>query len=183
MKRSVKYLVLLSIFAGFSALAQDSTTPAAPPPAAPPKAAKPLSVEEMRTESAAHMAKVEEAMRYLLHLKEQAKKQKDLIKLNCINDKLIKMKAQVNLTESTNDELQGALTDNNEERFAIYARLSTDVAAVETIKEEGQACIGESELYKQESGVTVDRPDIVDDPNQDPFFDVVEPPGYASPFN
>jgi hypothetical protein len=179
MRRSVKYLGLLSIFGAMTVFAQD-----APPPAATPATA--LSVEQMKTKSAELVADDAASYRELLHLKEVAKKQKDLIKLNCINDKLVQLKAQITIAEDTNTELQAALGSGSDTRFTLFQRLSTDAAAVATLRDEGRACVGEVELYKQEAGVDVIRPDIIDDPTVDNPFDVpadVEPPGYASPFD
>ena len=54
---------------------------------------------------------------------------------------------------------------------------------MKALREQANSCIGEPELFKQESGVEVTHPEIVDDPtngiNVEPG---IEPPGYASPY-
>jgi hypothetical protein len=186
MRSSIKYLGLLSIFSAMTVMAD--TPSDAPAPTAKPATA--LSVEDMKTQSAGLVAENETSYRELLHLKELAKKQKDVIKLNCINDKLVQIKAQITIAEETNTELQGALASSSDERFSIYTRLSTQSAAVTQSRDEGRACIGTPELFKQEAGLDVIRPDIIDDPGDiDPYGDDtlggndLDPPGYASPFN
>jgi hypothetical protein len=180
MRSPLKYAGILAII-GTVALA-DPTPTATPTPAAPPT--KPLSVEEMRAQAKVIIENTQTALRSLLHLKEVAKKQKDLIKLNCVNDKLVKLKAQINITENANDALQASLSSGSDERFTLFTDLSNDGKQVSDIENEGAACVGEIELYKQEAGLTVDHPDIPDDPTQlEPFNEDVEPPGYASPFN
>ncbi|HEY5948114.1 MAG TPA: hypothetical protein VIV40_21610 [Kofleriaceae bacterium] len=176
----------MPIFGALTVLADDTPPPAPPPDAT--KSASALSVDDMRLRSEEMMKANESSYRELLHLKEQAKKQKDVIKLNCINDKLVQLKAQITITEETNTQLQASLTSSNDDRYALFVKLSTDNASVTRIRDEGRACIGEPELYKQESGVDVTRPDIPDDPGTiDPYDPggvvVIEPPGYASPYN
>src|SRR5262245_29532380 len=57
------------------------------------QAASQLSVADMQNKSAAMMAQMPEDYRHVLHLKEVAKKGKDVVKLTCVNDKLIQLKA------------------------------------------------------------------------------------------
>jgi hypothetical protein len=182
-----KYGTLLMIFGSAAVLhAQtptDTTTPAPAPTAPSPGAA--MTVAEMQKSSESLMTGIVEDQRQMLFLKEQAKKQKDVIKLNCVNDKLVQLKAQMNIADDTNQQLQASLTASTDTRFDLYVQLSGEREQIRSLKDQANACVGQPELYKQEAGlVAVTHPDLPDDPTQgQPFEPEIEPPGYASPFN
>ena len=136
-------------------------------------------------EAARRQAQMSAGQREILHLREVAKKNKDVIKLNCINDKLVELKAQQNVADGYAHELTTALDSNSDERFAAYASFDSTITQINVLTEQARACIGEPELYKQESGVEVEKPEIPDDPTVNPFGTEldVEPPAYASPFD
>lgn len=174
-------------FLGVAAMAAaDSDTPTPTPPSAPaPAPARQLTVVEMRASLDKQQAQLTADQREILHLREVAKKNKDVIKLNCINDKLVELKAQQNVADGYAEQLTTSLDSNSDERFAAYASFDSTIAQIKNLTEQAKACIGEPELYKQESGVEVEKPEIPDDPTVNPFgpdLDV-EPPAYASPFD
>lgn len=173
-------------FLGVAALAAaDSDTPTTPPPPAAPAPGRALTVVEMRASLEKQQSQMAADQREILHLREVAKKNKDVIKLNCINDKLVELKAQQNVADGYAQQLTASLDANSDERFAAYASFDSTSAQIKNLTEQAKACIGEPELYKQESGVEVERPEIPDDPTVNPFGTGVdiEPPAYASPFD
>lgn len=175
MRRSAKYMVALAILGTVTVYAAPGDE----------KAKANLSAEEMRKQAAVIQTQLEDDTQQIMRLKEIATKKKDVIKLNCVNDRLVELKAQRNLADQTNVQLQAALQNNSDERTQIFAKLNGIGGTVKGLREQATACIGEPELLKQESGVEVSHPDIIDDPTNDgppPSFDGVEPPGYASAF-
>jgi hypothetical protein len=92
------------------------------------------------------------------------------------------VKAQQNIAERVTDELQIALTSDKPGRFTLYSDLSATAESVRQLREEAASCIGEPELYKQESGGTFDHPPFPDDPLQSVFTQPIEAPAYCSPF-
>jgi hypothetical protein len=161
------------------------------PPMAP--AAKPkMTNADVAVKAVSLRTQIEENNHQLLQLKQHAVRLKDVIKVNCVNDKLVQAKAEMNIADSANDSLQSAMQKNNDDdRTATFGQLETAATAIKQLKEEAAACIGTPELLKQEAGNTVDRPEIPDDPlHSDPFggYDPfggnngMEPPAYPSPF-
>lgn len=145
-----------------------------------------LSAAEMSAKAQALVARQEEDYRQLLALKEKAKKQRDVIKLNCVNDKLVQVKAQMNIGEGQKTRLDAAISaDRGAEASTLIEELKATADRVSRIRDEAVTCLGEPELFKQESGIQVEKPEIPDDPTViDPTNVVdIEPPGYASPFN
>lgn len=160
-----------------------------PMPAPPPVTAQPpmVSVPEMRTRATAILLQIGNDSRLSMSLREVARRQKDIIKLNCVNDKIVEVKAQENIADDTNRGLLVALDANSDDRQPAFVKLTQTGAAVHQLHEEAKACIGQPELYKQESGNDVDRPETPDDPTHDPSAPgngwVIEPPRYSSPYS
>ena len=191
MRRFSKLAAVFVVLGTVSVFAQ--TPDPAPAPAAAPAVATAaqLTVAEMSERSITINAEMKDHHRAVLALKEKATQQKDVIKLTCINDKLVEMKAQMNIADQANASLQAALTDNRPEAQTSFKNLEDAGTAVSKLRDSAITCMGEPELYKQESGLEVDRPEIPDDPGTiDPYDPglggggvVLDPPGYASPFN
>lgn len=147
---------------------------------------KPLSPSEMSLRAAAIQSDIQNDYQHVLYIKEQAKKQKDVIKLSCVNDKLVQLKAQMNIADGANDQLQASLSKEGDDRQVAFKQLSQAGDAVKHLREDAAVCIGEPELYKQEAGGSYTKPDIPDDPTHTPesngYDEPPEPPGYASPY-
>jgi hypothetical protein len=175
MRNVSKLLSVLAFLCGAAVLHAD-TAPAAPPPVT-------LSDAEMTTRALGLQSQIQEDNRRVLFLREQAKKSKDVIKLSCVNDKLVQIKAQMNIADATNDQLQGALTKGGDDRQALYSQYASTAEAIKHLREEAAVCVGEPELFKQEGGGSFTHPDIPDDPTHSPVFSgELEPPAYASPY-
>ena len=175
MKTLARTMSALAFFGGMAVLHAD--TPAQP--------AQTLSPTEMATKAANIRTQIALDNQKVLSLKEQAKKLKDVIKLNCVNDKQVQVKAEMNIADSASDALQGALAKGGGgDSQAAFQQLSSAANSVHGLSETAAACIGTPELFKQESGGTVDAPTIVDDPTvppDDPFAGAeIEPPASAS---
>ncbi len=174
-----KLAKILSIvcFVGGAAVLRADTSP--PPP-------KPLSATDMISRAADIKTKIQADYQHMLYIKEQAKKAKDVIKLSCVNDKLVQVKARMNIADETNDQLQVALAHNSDDRVGLFSTLSETGNAVHLLREEAAACIGEPELYKQEAAASFTQPEVPDDPTNPPESSgappELEPPAYASPY-
>lgn len=178
MKRLKKIAPLFAamLLAG-SLYAQPSSLPAAPP-AAPAVKTAPLSPERMKKEAQALRDDVRASIQHLYFLQTKARKSNDIIKLTCVNDKFIKLKAEANLFDEAHRDLLDGL--DSDSRFANYDRVTASAHEVTKSREEAEACIGESQL---ESANEFEGPEIVDDPTLGLPFDIaVEPPAYASPY-
>ncbi len=117
-------------------------------------------------------------------LKVEARKQKDVIKLNCINDKLLQIKQLLNILEDGLSKLSLAIAEGNDgERYHRYTVIKISGEKITGLRDEAEACVGEEISYLGPLSVDVDSPDVPDDPtDDDPWGDPVDPPGYASPF-
>jgi len=187
-KRNPWVTVLAAAVIASSATYAQSPIPGADPSAKPAKQVK-LSLPEMVARAGVLEGQIKADMRHVLHLQTRARQERDVIKLNCINDKLVQLKAQVNIFDAAHASLQAGLEAQGtaEDKQATFAEVTSTGEAVKTLRAEADICVGEPELFKQESSTDVRRPDIIDDPGASDPFDPgggpFEPPAYASPFN
>jgi hypothetical protein len=117
--------------------------------------------------------------RHMQHLQQIARKEKDIIKLNCVNDKLVQVKPQMNIADQAESELEGA---QDAGRMAIFDTIAQAAENVRRLREEADQCIGEPILQGSESSNSFTGPQAPDDPTKG-WNNPIEPPGYASPYN
>jgi hypothetical protein len=149
-----------------------------------------LSPNEMKAKAEQMKKEIDDDVRHVLHLQALARKEKDVIKLTCINDKLVQIKAQQNLFETSDLQLQSAIGQSDDSPKVIYADVEKAAADIKKLRGEADGCAGELEMYKQESKTDVDRPDL-DDPTEGQPFEPpelgdkpqVDVPGFATPFS
>ena len=118
--------------------------------------------------------------RHIQHLQQIARKEKDIIKLNCVNDKLVQVKPQMNIADTGEAELEGA---KDTDRLTIFEGISQAAENVRRLREEADQCIGEPIAQGSESSNSFTGPQIPDDPTKGFGGGPIEPPVYASPFN
>jgi hypothetical protein len=118
--------------------------------------------------------------RRILHLQQLARKEKDVIKLNCVNDKLVQVKPEMNIVDHGVAELQAA-TDAN--RMSVFEGISAAAENIRHLREEADQCIGEPVQTGGDSSNSFTGPDVPDDPTKGFGGPELEPPGYASPYN
>ena len=140
-----------------------------------------LSISDMVSSLTDMRKKVRDDNRHTLHLRETARRQKDVIKLNCVNDKLIQIKAQTNIFDAHARELEGSLAAQTDTRFGLYSDANITAQSIHKLREEAGLCVGEMELGSSDIPAEYTGPDITQ-PGGNPFDEGVEPPGYASPY-
>jgi len=118
--------------------------------------------------------------RHIQHLQQIARKEKDIIKLNCVNDKLVQVKPQMNIADSGEGELESA---RDAERMAVFDGITQAAENVRKLREEADQCIGEPTTAGGETSNTFTGPHVPDDPTKGFGGGEIEPPGYASPYN
>ena len=178
MKIFRKIVPVVAFFAGVATLHAD--TPLGTEPLSPGEHV-PGAELQMRAQQVREQMQTD--VRYVMYLQAQARQQKDVIKLNCVNDKLIQIKAEMNIGDSANELLTVAIAQNTGDKRAAFDQLTEVGNAVKELRQQASACLGEAELIKQESGGTFSHPAFPDDPTIIPFDVYTEPPAYASPFN
>jgi hypothetical protein len=153
------------------------TAVAAPDPSVPP------DMVQLKVRADADKTQIAATERKVDGLKATAVRKKDVIKLNCINDKLIQLKALMRIADNQEFDLNSAIENDQQGAPGILGQLDSSTHEIDNLADQAEACLGEKELSKQESSIEVTKPDIPDNPTTvPPELITVEAPAYASPF-
>jgi len=94
-------------------------------------------------------------------LQETARRQKDIIKLNCVTDKLIQAKVNANIADQASSSLQENVARGDDAgRQHEFTRLTILNQKVQVLRTEAENCIGEDLSF-----VGAARVDVETDPN------------------
>jgi hypothetical protein len=141
-----------------------------------------LSAQDMQARGEAMVAEMEATMRRMTERQIQARTAKDIIKLNCVNDKLLQVKQLLNIADDARVQLQVA----GDDREHAYTEITLASEKVATLGGEADGCVGEGEIFVGATKVSVSAPRVIDDPTTiDPFHlggIEIERPTYATPF-
>jgi hypothetical protein len=169
------------------------TGPAPAPATAPPAGGVDISVKqrpmlapaEMVNQSKEYFANMNGVLKRVQVLQDQAKREKDIIRLNCVTDKVVQVRVNINIAEQSMASLQEAVTRADEGgRTHEFTRLTILNQKVLVLGAEAENCIGEDLSF-----VGATRVDVEVDPNipqYDPTLPPapgidIERPGEASP--
>jgi len=186
--------LLTTTFVASTVFAQGpAPTPIAPPSAGGAGGAVDISVkqrptltpEEMVTQAKDYGRNMTEVLKRTQTLQDQAKREKDIIRLNCVTDKVVQVRVNISIAEQSMAALQEAVTRADEgERTHEFTRLTIVNQKVQVLGAEAENCIGEDLSF-----VGATRIDVEVDPNipqYDPTLPPapgidIERPGEASP--
>jgi hypothetical protein len=189
--RKTPRLLLTTLFLGSSVFAQSApptgTPPAAPatPPATvttPPapggevdisvKQRPNLTPQEMLGQGQDYFRNMNEILKRMQLLQETAKRQKDIIKLNCVTDKMVQARVNLNIAEQSMTTLQESIARADEGgRTHEFTRLTIVNQKVLVLGAEAENCIGEDLSF-----VGATRVDVEVDPSI-PQTDPTQPGG------
>jgi len=186
-------LILASTLFGQVVLAQPVTQPpsAAPQPGGAPGDAdisarrRPtLSPQEMLTQAMDYRARMDSTVKQVQSLVETARKEKDVIRLNCVFDKQAQLKANIAVVDRALQDLRDAIGRRDDgETSHQYSKIAIVHSKVQVLSAESQACVGQDLAFVGATQVDVDDSgvppgDFTNPPNPD--FPVDRPP-LASP--
>lgn len=143
-----------------------------------------LTPAEMRAKADELVANMQGIFNRVLEIQQIARTQKDVIKLNCVNDRLLQIKQLLNIAESSRTDLIEAISKQDESgRYHRFSLVTIAFENITTLREEAEACVGNELTFLGPTEVLVDKPDILDDPTFiDPGGVLIERPAYASVF-
>jgi hypothetical protein len=105
----------------------------------------------------------------VLELQKSARKAKDVIKLNCVNEKLLAVKQLMNIADSAERDLTEAIAgDDRDAEVAKYGQVVLAHERATSERDEAEGCIGEELIFVGPTKIEVSGPTIPDDPTDDP---------------
>jgi hypothetical protein len=171
----------LSLLIGPVALAQPGAPGAqGPAPGTVPAAAADIPGQQRSTvrgpdmirQGKEYRATMDKVLAELQVMVEQARKQKDVIRLNCVMDKLAQVKASMNIADEAIQKLQEAVGRNDDgAELHEYTRITIVNQKVQVLQNEGQTCVGAELNYIGATRVEVEAPELpagVTDPSLEP---------------
>ncbi len=143
-----------------------------------------LGSQDMLTQAREYRARVQDILLRVQTLQEQARKQKDIIRLNCLADKLVQAKVNLNIADQAIASIQESIGRKDEASILHeFTRITIVHQKAQVLGAEGEACVGEDLSFVGATKVEVQiDPDI---PNVDttPTFAraPIDRPSQASP--
>jgi len=138
-----------------------------------------LSPQEQLTQAREYMLKMDAIAERVTKMKAAAQQEKDVIKLNCVDDKLMQIKGRIAVANKSMRELNDAVSRGDDgARQHEFSRLTILHSTVETLRAEADNCVGEVNIRPGEQAtILVIDPSIpVDDPTATILPDTQPPP-------
>jgi hypothetical protein len=144
------------------------------------------SAAEQVTQAEGHVARIRQMQTRLFRLVAQARRKKDIVQLNCVNDKLQQLRGNLGVAEQSLAALRLPATQADEgARNHEFAKVTLTHQKALSLAQEAETCVGEEQHYAGSTRVEVDVDPNV--PQQDPTLPPEEEPQLerapaASPF-
>ncbi len=175
-------LIVASIAAAQTPVPAPSATPA--PRFGVPRSGEEqnLSGPERLARGASHLERMRAVLKTVLKYLEEAREKRDVIKLNCVNEKLTAVKGLLKMSEQADVAMQEALARRDEETGRDeYDKISIARGKVDQLLTESEACVGELSVYAGDTIVEMVGGDTGDIPSPPPVTpDIVVRPPAAS---
>lgn len=156
--------------------------------AVPPQQRLTISGPEMLRQGQEYRQQIQGIMFQIQAQADQAKHDKDIIRLNCLLDKLTQVRVNAGMMDQTLQTLQEAVSRHDEgDQLHQYTRVTIINQKVQVLRTEADACVGAETNYVGATKVFVEvPPGITENPDQpppaEPPITVVNRPPPASPY-
>ena len=147
-----------------------------------------ISGDEMLSQGREYRQQIQATTMQVQVQSEQAKADKDVIRLNCLLDKLTQVKVNANMLDQSLQSLQECVSRHDEgAQLHEYTRVTIINQKVQVLRTEADACVGAETNYVGPTKVVVEYPagltDTIDQPPVVvPPLTIIEPPIVASPY-
>jgi hypothetical protein len=149
----VNRLVLIAALCGlasFPALAQNMA--GSPKPSGLPDA-------EKLQKSAESIEKMKSALKSVLTRVEEARNEKDVVKLNCVNEKLTQVKGLLKVAEQSDIALHEAIANKDPAAESEFAKIGIAKSKVDGLRNDADQCIGQlAYIVDEKTTVEVQQP-------------------------
>jgi len=140
-----------------------------------------LTPQDMQNQGREYFRTMNETLKHIQTLQDTARRHKDIIKLNCVTDKLVQAKVNINISEQAMNSMQESIARGDEGgRTHEFTRLTIVNQKVTMLGAEAENCIGEDLSFVGATKVDVEiDPNIPqNDPTQPPIpgTDMTRPP-------
>jgi hypothetical protein len=107
-----------------------------------------------------HVSRVKSALKQVLTRVEEARNEKDIVKLNCVNEKLAQIKQILNVAEGAEIALQEAVAKGDAGADAEYSKIAIARGKADQLRAEAEECIGQlAFVVDEKTSVEVQQPE------------------------
>jgi phage I-like protein len=132
-------------------------------------AASPTLAEQPRTGSpgdpdkleaaAANIARMKAALKQVLGRAEQARNEKDVVKLNCVNEKLTQIKSLIKVAEQADVALHESVATKDSGGAAEFSKIAIARNKVDGLRGDSEQCVGQlAYMVDEKTTVEVEQP-------------------------
>ncbi len=130
--------------------------PVAKAPALGLEAVEQVPDNEKSGKTQEHVTRMKEILTKVLTHLEEARDEKDIVKLNCVNEKLTNVKGLLKISEDGDVKMQEALARrNSEDAQHEYEKIAIARSKCEQLMAESESCVGELAVYAGDTQVEV----------------------------
>ena len=109
--------------------------------------------------SADQIARMKAAMKQVLVRVEEARAEKDVVKLNCVNEKLTQIKALLRVAEQADIALHEAVSNRDAASDTEFSKIAIARSKVEGLRADSEQCIGQlAYIVDEKTTVEVQQP-------------------------
>jgi hypothetical protein len=131
----------------------------APAGAAGPSTGSRTPDQEKLEAAADNIARMKTALKTVLARAEQARNEKDVVKLNCVNEKLTQIKALLKVAEQADVALHESLASRAGAGEAEFSKVAITRTKVDRLRREAEECIGQlAYMVDEKTTVEVEQP-------------------------
>jgi ribosomal protein L9 len=104
------------------------------------------------------------ALKQVLGRVEEARNEKDVVKLNCVNEKLTQIKALLRVAEQADIALHEAVSNRDSGAEAEFSKVAIARAKIDALRGESDQCIGQlAYIVDEKTTVEVQQPSNLPD--------------------
>lgn len=135
---------------------------------------------EMLERADKDVASMRQVLKQVLQRLEESRAEKDIVKLNCVNEKLTQIKGLLKVAEQADISLQEAVARRDEGAEADFAKVGMAKGKVDQLRVEAEACVGQlAYVVDERTQVEVEIPGNL--PKGDPTDREPPPPPVVQP--
>jgi hypothetical protein len=114
--------------------------------------------------SADHIARMKAALKQVLGRVEEARNEKDIVKLNCVNEKLTQIKSLLKVAEHADISLHEAISNRDAGAESEFSKVAIARAKIDALRGESDQCIGQlAYIVDEKTTVEVQQPSNLPD--------------------
>ena len=171
MRPSIRVNVLAAVLLLGAGLVRAAQAPAKPPTTTLERAADVPDAEKL-SRSRDYVSRMRSVLTEVLGRLEEARATKDVVKLNCVNEKLTQVKGLLRISEQSDVALQEAVAKRDTTAAEHeYSKVSIAKTKVDQLRGEAEQCIGQL-AFRTDENLTVE----VEVPSGLPTEDPTNPP-------